>query len=158
MLRRVTLVGTDVSEELSASIIRVTRIGKLGTTLAVTKLSSQKTPFFIKILVWENCHANLFSVGLIAEVYVYTGVFICTGLLFLSCLSVTVIIILLFTGTYCLINQDWNNWRGLGLTLRWSDWGSHFRVSKENRKRMPRYHWGICFCKILKVCLYFLLL
>jgi hypothetical protein len=36
MLRRVALVRTDVSEELSASIIRVTRIGKLGTTLAVT--------------------------------------------------------------------------------------------------------------------------
>jgi hypothetical protein len=29
MLRRVALVRTDVSEELSASIIRVTRIGKL---------------------------------------------------------------------------------------------------------------------------------
>jgi hypothetical protein len=37
MLRRVALVRTDVSEELSASIIRVTRIGELGTTLAVTK-------------------------------------------------------------------------------------------------------------------------
>jgi hypothetical protein len=36
MLRRVALVRTDVSEELSASFIRVTRIGKLGTTLAVT--------------------------------------------------------------------------------------------------------------------------
>jgi hypothetical protein len=35
MLRHVTLVTTDVSEELSASIIRVTRIGDLGT-LAVT--------------------------------------------------------------------------------------------------------------------------
>jgi hypothetical protein len=34
-LRRVALVRTDVSEELSASIIRVTRIGELGT-LAVT--------------------------------------------------------------------------------------------------------------------------
>jgi DNA-binding TFAR19-related protein (PDSD5 family) len=33
MLRRMALVRTDVSEELSASIIRVTRIGKLGTTL-----------------------------------------------------------------------------------------------------------------------------
>jgi hypothetical protein len=30
------LLGTDVSEELSATIIRVTRIGELGTTLAVT--------------------------------------------------------------------------------------------------------------------------
>jgi hypothetical protein len=35
MLRRVDLVRTDVSEELSASIIRVTRIGELRT-LAVT--------------------------------------------------------------------------------------------------------------------------
>jgi hypothetical protein len=36
MLRGVALVRTDVSEEVSASIIRVTRIGELGTTLAVT--------------------------------------------------------------------------------------------------------------------------
>jgi hypothetical protein len=32
----VALVRTDVSEELSTSIIRVARIGELGTTLAVT--------------------------------------------------------------------------------------------------------------------------
>jgi hypothetical protein len=36
MLRRVALVRTDVSEELSASFIWGTRIGELGTTLAVT--------------------------------------------------------------------------------------------------------------------------
>jgi hypothetical protein len=36
MLRHVALVRTDVSEELSISFIRVTRIGELGTTLAVT--------------------------------------------------------------------------------------------------------------------------
>jgi hypothetical protein len=36
MFRGVALVGTDVSEDLSASVIRVTRIGELGTTLAVT--------------------------------------------------------------------------------------------------------------------------
>jgi hypothetical protein len=36
MLRHVALVRTDVSEELGASFIRVTRIGELGTTLAVT--------------------------------------------------------------------------------------------------------------------------
>jgi hypothetical protein len=40
MLRRVALVRTDVSEELSASI-RVTRIGELGTTLAGS-ISSQR--------------------------------------------------------------------------------------------------------------------
>jgi hypothetical protein len=36
MLRRVALVRTYVSEESSASFIRVTRIGELGTTLAAT--------------------------------------------------------------------------------------------------------------------------
>jgi hypothetical protein len=36
MLRRVALVRTDISEELSASFIRVIRICELGTTLAVT--------------------------------------------------------------------------------------------------------------------------
>jgi hypothetical protein len=36
MLRRVALVRTDVSEERSASFVRVTRIGELGTTVAVT--------------------------------------------------------------------------------------------------------------------------
>jgi hypothetical protein len=35
-LRRVALVRTDISEERSASFIRVTRFGKLGITLAVT--------------------------------------------------------------------------------------------------------------------------
>jgi hypothetical protein len=36
MLRRVALVRTDVSEELNASFIRVTRIGEIGTTLAAS--------------------------------------------------------------------------------------------------------------------------
>jgi hypothetical protein len=36
MLRRVALVRTDVSEELSPSFIRVTIYGELGTTLDVT--------------------------------------------------------------------------------------------------------------------------
>jgi hypothetical protein len=35
MLRRVTLVRADVSEELNTSIVRVRRIGELGTTIAV---------------------------------------------------------------------------------------------------------------------------
>jgi hypothetical protein len=47
MLRRVALVRTDVSEELSASYIRVTRIGELGTTLAVT--SNRRT---LRRLTW----------------------------------------------------------------------------------------------------------
>jgi hypothetical protein len=36
MLRRMVLVRTDVSEEFSASFIRMTRIGELGISLAVT--------------------------------------------------------------------------------------------------------------------------
>jgi hypothetical protein len=35
MLRQVALVRTDVSEERSASFIKVTRIGELGATLAL---------------------------------------------------------------------------------------------------------------------------
>jgi hypothetical protein len=36
MLRHVALVRTDVSEEHSACVIKVTRISELGITLAVT--------------------------------------------------------------------------------------------------------------------------
>jgi hypothetical protein len=39
MLRPVAFVRTDVSEEPSASFIRVTRIGELGTTLSATSNS-----------------------------------------------------------------------------------------------------------------------
>jgi hypothetical protein len=45
MLRRVALVRTNVSEELRASIIRVIRIGELGT-LAVT--NNQRTLYFLR--------------------------------------------------------------------------------------------------------------
>jgi hypothetical protein len=38
MLRRVALVRADVSEELSASFISVTRIGELRTTLVTTSV------------------------------------------------------------------------------------------------------------------------
>jgi hypothetical protein len=41
MLRRVALVRTDVSEELSASFIKMTRIGELGTALALTSNRSK---------------------------------------------------------------------------------------------------------------------
>jgi hypothetical protein len=81
MLRRVALVRTDVSEELSASIIRVTRIGELGTTLAVTSnrrmlrrnislqeprgVTSPKTPFLIVTAVKTlKCYFSVLFVGL----------------------------------------------------------------------------------------------
>jgi hypothetical protein len=37
MLSRVALLGTEVSEELNVSFIRVARIGGLGTTIAITR-------------------------------------------------------------------------------------------------------------------------
>jgi hypothetical protein len=40
MLRRVALVRTDVSEELSASIIKVRRIGEIGTLAVATNRST----------------------------------------------------------------------------------------------------------------------
>jgi hypothetical protein len=49
MLRRVALVRTDVSEELSASIIRVTRISEVGTTLTVT--SNRRTLLLVTVSV-----------------------------------------------------------------------------------------------------------
>jgi hypothetical protein len=64
MLRHVALVRTDVSEELSASFIRVTRIGKLGTTLAVTSnrymlRSVRNIPE--DTILHSHCHENLKS-------------------------------------------------------------------------------------------------
>jgi hypothetical protein len=47
MLRLLVLVTTDISEEFSASTIRVKRIDELGTTLAVT--SNRRT---------ESCHPD----------------------------------------------------------------------------------------------------
>jgi hypothetical protein len=44
MSRRVALVRTEALEEFSASIIRVTRIGELGTTVAVT--SNRRTLYY----------------------------------------------------------------------------------------------------------------
>jgi hypothetical protein len=49
MLRRMALVRTDVSEEHIASIIRVIRIGELGTTLAVT--SNRRT---LRSVPWRD--------------------------------------------------------------------------------------------------------
>jgi hypothetical protein len=52
---RVALVRADVSEELNASIIKLTRIGELGTTLAVTDnrctLRRKKGILLIRIIV-----------------------------------------------------------------------------------------------------------
>jgi hypothetical protein len=59
MLRRVALLRTDISEELSASFIRVTRIGELGTTLALT--SNRRTlRSNTKKYPWLHLSVNIF--------------------------------------------------------------------------------------------------
>jgi hypothetical protein len=52
MLRSVALVRITVSEERISSIIRVTRIGELGTTLAAT--SKRRTLRVRRLLVTAN--------------------------------------------------------------------------------------------------------
>jgi hypothetical protein len=55
MLRRVALVRTVVSEEVSTSIIRVIRMGELGTTLAVTSNQRNgKRCFYFT----DSCHPD----------------------------------------------------------------------------------------------------
>jgi hypothetical protein len=60
MLRHMTLVRTDVSEELTASFIRVTRIGELGTMLAVTSIVPS-SPILV-ILMKESLRSSETSV------------------------------------------------------------------------------------------------
>jgi hypothetical protein len=61
MLRRVALVRTDISEELSASFIRVTGIGELGTMLAVTsnrRTLRRNTKIFLRSEFTDSCHPD----------------------------------------------------------------------------------------------------
>jgi hypothetical protein len=60
MLRRVVLVSTDVSEERSTSIIRLTRISELEITSAV--ISNQHT---LQSMDWFLVTANVVSRSLI---------------------------------------------------------------------------------------------
>jgi hypothetical protein len=73
MLRHVALVRTDVSEERISFTIRVTRIGELGTMIAITSIrllqeshgvTSQKTEFFIVTTVkTSNLKTKIFVLG-----------------------------------------------------------------------------------------------
>jgi hypothetical protein len=55
MLRRVALVRTDVSEELSASFIRATRIGELGTKRRLPGIASvvPSSPILVTLMKEE---------------------------------------------------------------------------------------------------------
>jgi hypothetical protein len=67
MLHRAALVRTDVSEELSASIIRVTRIGELGT-LAINSFSHLVfLPSICRLLVMANIPSSPILITLMME-------------------------------------------------------------------------------------------
>jgi hypothetical protein len=53
MVRRVVHVRSDVSEERIASIFKVTRIGKLGTSLAVTSKPNPAARWFLLPWWWR---------------------------------------------------------------------------------------------------------
>jgi hypothetical protein len=72
ILRRVALVRTDVSEEPSSSIIRVTRIGEIGTTLAVTS-NAEKIRTICSVFVTVN--VGIFRT--VQAVHVVSRVFEC---------------------------------------------------------------------------------
>jgi hypothetical protein len=73
MMRCVVLVRTDVSEELSASFIRVTRIGELGTTLALTRnrrtctlcVPLQKLLILVKVIELYREIINMMEIAII---------------------------------------------------------------------------------------------
>jgi hypothetical protein len=65
MLRRVALIKTEVSEELSTSIIGVTRISELGTTLAVTARNRLRS--VRRLLDIANVPSSLILVTLMKE-------------------------------------------------------------------------------------------
>jgi hypothetical protein len=70
MLRLVGLVRTDVSEERSASILRVTRICELGTTLAVTSVH--------RLLVTANVPSSPILVTMMMETLGSSGTSVLT--------------------------------------------------------------------------------
>jgi hypothetical protein len=65
MLSRVALVRTDVSKELSASFIRVTRISELGTTVAVAHFVFLRSVH--RLLVTANVPSSQILVTLMKE-------------------------------------------------------------------------------------------
>jgi hypothetical protein len=88
MLRCVALVRTGVSEEHITSIIRVARISKLGTMLAVTSnqnmLHSSEMSIFARAtqhhipedsILHSHCHENLIPYILIEVSHDFTSFF-----------------------------------------------------------------------------------
>jgi hypothetical protein len=73
MLCRAVLVRTDVSEELTASIIRVTRIGELGTVAVTSNRRIQRS-----VLVTANVvPSSLILVNLMVVALNFSETFVC---------------------------------------------------------------------------------
>jgi hypothetical protein len=53
MIRRLALVKTDVSEDRSVTIVRVTIIGEIGTTLNSLPFHSRPEVLFLEFLLHE---------------------------------------------------------------------------------------------------------
>jgi membrane-bound acyltransferase YfiQ involved in biofilm formation len=62
MLRRVALVRTDVSKELSAYIIRTTRIAELGTVAVTSNRRTLRRNTILVTLMMEALHSSETSV------------------------------------------------------------------------------------------------
>jgi hypothetical protein len=59
MLRRVALVRVDVSEELSPSFIRETRLGEPGTTLAIFSQRASVSSYSKRCSYFtDSCHPD----------------------------------------------------------------------------------------------------
>jgi hypothetical protein len=67
MLRSVALARTEVSEELRVSIIRTTRIGELGTTLAVTRNRRKLCPSSPILVILKMEALNAFQTSVITR-------------------------------------------------------------------------------------------
>jgi hypothetical protein len=67
ILHRVALVRTDILEELNASFLRVTRIGELGKTLAVSSNRRTLRRNMRRLLVTSNVPSSLILVTLTME-------------------------------------------------------------------------------------------
>jgi hypothetical protein len=77
VLGRVALIRTDVWEEISASFIRVTRIGELGTMLAVTSNGrSEDIPSYTAQLLRypQDAQWTQFDTHYISEAMVKLGI------------------------------------------------------------------------------------
>jgi hypothetical protein len=83
VLRRVVLVRTGVSEELSPSIIGVTRIGELGTTLALTsqQRTLRKNTLFLQFSSETSVHARVTRRNIPEDGFLASTEFACTYVL-----------------------------------------------------------------------------